>query len=112
MSTEKTSREMELLDTFDGNIYKLNQALTALDSITDKYHWDYHPDPRKAIEYAGMVHPDESGDDNARHSWEYIIGYENIMFLVNVARDYCCAVIDECERVADPDECSMKSGES
>lgn len=103
MSKESTKRELDLEDTIYRNLYDLNQALMALDSITDKYEWDYEPDARKASEYGGTVNSDKFCDAEAKRSWEYVVGYKTIMFLVNVARDYCRNISDECEQAIGSD---------
>lgn len=94
---EKLSRkEIRLYDAISDNTYDLEHAEMALSEILDAYQWDYKPDARKALEYGNTVHADEYCDEDARRSWEYIYGYDKIMWLVTVARDYCYEAIGVC----------------
>lgn len=97
---EKLSRkEIQLYDAISDNTYDLEHAEMALSEILNTYQRPYKPDARKALEYGNTVHANECCDEDAKHSWEYIYGYDKIMWLVSVARDYCRNAIDCCEKI-------------
>ena len=101
---EKLSKkEIRLCDSIYDNIYNLEQARNALQELLDKYDWSYKPDARKALEYGNTVHADEYCDEDAKRSWKYIYGYDKIMWLVKVARDYCYEAIDICNNAISSD---------
>lgn len=70
----------------------------ALNELLNCYQWDYEPDARKAIEYGNTVDADKHCDKEAKWSWEYINDYSRIMWLVRIAKDYCFAALDKCEK--------------
>lgn len=92
-------KEIQLYDAILDNTYDLEHAEMALSEILNAYQWDYKPDARKALEYGNTVNADEYCDEDARRSWEYIYGYDKIMWFVTVARDYCHNAIDCCEKI-------------
>ena len=95
---EKTqNKTIDYEDILNDNFYNLEKASMALNELLNTYEWNYTPDARKALEYSATVHPDKFCDDEAKRSWEYIVGYNKIMWLISVARDYCIIALESCE---------------
>ena len=67
----------------------LKRTQKALLMIKDKYDWAYIPTVTEAYKVHTTPFFMEEFTENERHSWEYVMGYEEIMFLINVASDYC-----------------------
>lgn len=86
-------------DTIINNLADLQKAHMALDELLDEYEWQQLPDARKAVEYGATVNAKERCDIEAERSWKYIADYKKIMWLVNVARDYCSVAIENCNKV-------------
>lgn len=101
MNEMEQKTEFDYEDILNYNFYNLEKASMALNELLNSYEWNYTPDARKALEYSGTVHPDIFCDDEAKRSWEYIVGYKRIMWLVSVARDYCRIALDSCESALD-----------
>lgn len=67
----------------------LKYTQKALDMIKDKYEWGSVPDVAEAYKVDTTPCPIKNCTENEIHSWEYVTGYEEIMFLINVAMEYC-----------------------
>lgn len=94
-----SEKEMQLYDSISENTYDLEKAKMALNEILNTYLWSYKPDAEKALEYGNTVNANKYCDEDAKRSWEYIYGYDKIMWLVTVARDYCHNAIERCEKI-------------
>lgn len=92
-----STEEIEYDGIMMENSYNLKNASTALQEILDQYDWNYQPNARKAVEYGCTVHPERFCDEEAKRSWEYVVGYKRIMWLVSIARDYCFLALESCE---------------
>lgn len=94
--TKKDSdRILKLENSFFDASCDLEKAKMALGELR-QYDWSHKPDPAKAIEYMETTEKekrDALGED-AEHSFEYIFDYKRIMWLVEVALDYCCSALD------------------
>ena len=100
---EVSDKELQLFDAISDNVYDLEHAKMALNEILNSFRWNYYPDARKALKYGETVHADEQLDEDAKRSWEYVNGYEKIMFLVETARDYCHNAIGVCNNAIESD---------
>lgn len=89
--------EIEYEGIVGDNLVDLEKAHMALDELLNEYEWINPPDARKAMEYAQTVHPDEKCDEQAKNSWKYMADYRKIMWLVNIARDYCYSALNACK---------------
>lgn len=83
----------------DDCLSQLKSIKMALGMIKDKYEWSHIPDVKEAYKVYTTVGPHS---ENERLSMEYVSGYEEIMWLVNVALDYCFnaekeILMEECE---------------
>lgn len=68
---------------------KLLMAERALLMLKDKYEWGFVPSVDAAYKAMHTVSAEKKCTENEYRSWEYMVGYEEIMFFVNVALDYC-----------------------
>lgn len=77
-------------------IGSLDKAKMALEELMSSYYWDYEPSARDAVEYGSTLGKENKDDlgEKARWSWEYIEGYKKIMWLVDIAHDYCLLALD------------------
>lgn len=91
---KKEASEYE--DIIDDNLYDLEKAHMALELLLNEYHWRNKPDAREAVKYASSLNADNVCSENEKHSWEYVNGYEKIMWLASVARDYCSSALKSC----------------
>lgn len=73
----------------------LRYTRKALDMIKDKYEWGHIPDVKEAYKVHTTPYAIKNCTENEIHSWEYVEGYEEIMFLINVALDYCFKAEEE-----------------
>lgn len=80
------------------NLVDLEKAHMALNELLNEYEWDYTPSASKAIQYGSTV-PSANTDREAKLSWRYIEDYKKIMWLVNIARDYCYSALESCNKV-------------
>ena len=92
------------IEEYEGILYdssvSIEKAVFALNELLDKYEWNYEPTAQKAMEYGSAVGKMISEcSDEAKLSWEYINDYKKIMWLINVARDYCYLILDKCNNV-------------
>lgn len=67
----------------------LKYTQKALLMIKDKYEWGSVPDVAEVYKVATTPCPIKNCTEKEIRSWEYVLGYEEIMFLINVAFDYC-----------------------
>lgn len=81
------------------NLVELDKMYMAIQEILDTYEHNYIPETGKAYEYANTVHAEATCSNEAKWAWEYMCGYKKIMWLANVARDYCYLAIKNCENV-------------
>ena len=65
----------------------IEMATMALQELLNEYDWNYTPDARKAIEHGSTV--GGSQDKVAQFSYKYIADYRKIMWLIQIAFDYC-----------------------
>lgn len=93
MATEVIAQvkdKMFKLETATGEgTNKLLVAEMALFMLKDKYEWRTAPSVDAAYK---AIHTNGAKKNCTEHefrSWEYMAGYEEIMFFVNVALDYC-----------------------
>lgn len=94
---QKTELDYESL--ISDNICNLKKASMALNQLLDEYQYDYVPSAYEAVRYGKATGKEVSMcTDSEKHSWQYINGYEKIMWLVSVARDYCFATLTDCEK--------------
>lgn len=100
---KSSEKETRLEGVIFDSIYNLDNAVRALNELLNNYHFDYKPSAKKAYEFHTTVNASEKCDEDARRSWEYLYGYEQIMWLVCVARDYCSASLDGCNNAISSD---------
>lgn len=74
---------------------KLEKAKMALGQLLDNYEWAHEPSARKAVYYGSTIPEQREEDDDAERSWLYIHDYRKIMWLINVAYDYCNSALDD-----------------
>ena len=101
MNEMKQKTEFDYEDILNYNFYNLEKASMALNELLNAYEWNYTPDARKALEYSCTMYPDKFCDDESKRSWEYVVGYKRIMWLVSIARDYCFLALESCESALD-----------
>ena len=84
--------EAKLFDA-NGRMYDcectLDYVEKALSMIKDKYEWAHVPDIREAYKVYNTPGGPLRCTENERNSYDYVMGYGEIMFLINVALDYC-----------------------
>lgn len=68
---------------------KLLVAERALSMLKDKYEWGTAPSIDAAYKAMHTVCAEKNCTEKEYRSWEYMVGYEEIMFFVNIALDYC-----------------------
>ena len=84
---------------------ELKKGYMALNDFLSDYHWDVQPTAKKAIKYGNTINPDKECSLDEKISYRLLTDYERMMWLVEVARDYCSNVCDtlnnalECKEV-------------
>lgn len=73
---------------------KLENAGMALRELLEKYEWAHEPSAEKALYYGNTIPGQREEDKDAERSWLYIYDYKKIMWLINVAYDYCNSALD------------------
>lgn len=81
-------------NAFESSI-KLEKAKMALRQLLDEYEWDYEPSAEKALYYGRAIPGQRKKDEYAKKSWSYIYDYKKIMWLINIAYDYCNSALDD-----------------
>ena len=81
-------------NAFESSI-KLEKARMALSQLLDNYDWAYEPSAEKALYYGNTIPGQREEDEDAERSWLYIYDYKKIMWLINVAYDYCNSALDD-----------------
>lgn len=94
----QTQTTLQYEQALTDNLADLEKAWMALNELLNEYEWVHLPDAKKAVEYGETVFAKENCSKEAEHSWKYIADYKKIMWLVNVARDYCCTAIENCNK--------------
>ena len=98
--TSKTTLATEVIAQLKNELFELenatgegsNKLLVAersLSMLKDKYEWGFVPSVKAAYKAMNTVSAEKNCTENEYRSWEYMMGYEEIMFFVNVALDYC-----------------------
>ena len=96
MSENESTLQKEIFryqDSVYDSFVDIEKATMALRELLNEYEWAYEPDARKAIEHSSTIGGSE--DKVAQFSYKYIADYRKIMWLVNVALDYCCKVAEQ-----------------
>lgn len=71
------------------NILNVKNTYMAIQDLLNTYEYDVKVSARKALEYDTTVRPDEHFGLDAKISSKFINDYDRIMWLLNVACDYC-----------------------
>ena len=82
------NKEYELIDKISEASVNLSKALMALEEFTGTYSWDIEPTPDKAKSYGSSCDPENSPKDE-EISYRLLADYQKILWLVDVAHDYC-----------------------
>ena len=80
-------------NAFNASI-KLENAGMALRELLENYEWAHEPSAEKALYYGNTIPEHREEDEDAERSWLYIYDYRKIMWLINVAFDYCYSALD------------------
>lgn len=81
-------------NAFNASI-KLENAGMALRELLENYEWVHEPSAKKAVYYGSAIPEQREEDEDAERSWLYIHDYRKIMWLINVAFDYCNSALDD-----------------
>lgn len=97
---ERVSKSTENIQNLEAKLFDANGRMydcectleyvkRALSMIKERYEWAHIPDIREAYKVYTTPGGPERCTENENISYRYATGYEEIMFLVNVALDYC-----------------------
>lgn len=93
MDNNKIELQNKIIDyenAVEDSVKDIEMATMALKELLNEYDWSYAPDARKAIEHASTV--GGSQDEIAQFSYKYISDYRKIIWLIQIAFDYCFLV--------------------
>lgn len=89
----------DLEDVITENMVSLGKAQMALDMLLQEYQFEYEPDAQKALKYGNAVHAEKECTNEERFSYKYLRDYKKIMYLVQIASDYCYSALESCRCV-------------